>query len=58
MEKIKIFTKVKNFERFVNNVEVIYVKVQAFEPSYQFQEGFLGIVFYEDGAQKLEEENL
>lgn len=53
MKRVAVFGSIAQFEAFVNDtkVSVIDVKVSTCEQSYNFQECFVGVVFYEDAPQ-------
>lgn len=53
MKRVAVFGSIAQFEDFVNDakVSVIDVKVSTCEQSYNFQECFVGVVFYEDAPQ-------
>jgi len=52
MKRVKIAYTVEEFEEFINSrdINILQVDVKAVEPSFIFQEGFMGIVYYEDVA--------
>ena len=52
MKKVKVFSSISEFEKFVNSVEVLDVKVVGCEQSYSFQECFIGVVFYKEAQQE------
>ena len=55
MKRVAVFGSIAQFEAFVNDakVSVIDVKVSTCEQSYNFQECFVGVVFYEDAPNLL-----
>lgn len=57
MKRVAVFGKISQFESFVNDPEisVIQVTVNSCQQSYNFQECFIGVVFYEDAALKTTE---
>ena len=57
MKRAKVFGSIKHFEDFINSpdVSVIDIKVQTVEQSYNFQDCFVGVVFYEDAPQNAKE---
>jgi hypothetical protein len=52
MKRVKIAYTVEEFEEFINrrDINILQVDVKAVEQSFIFQEGFMGIVYYEDVA--------
>jgi hypothetical protein len=50
MKRVAVFGSIAEFESFVNDpkVSVIQVTVNSCQQSYNFQECFIGVVFYED----------
>jgi hypothetical protein len=52
MKRVKIAYTVEEFEEFINrrDINILQVDVKAVEQSFMFQEGFMGIVYYEDVA--------
>lgn len=57
MKRVAVFGSIKQFEDFVNdpNNSIIDVKVDSCEQSYNFQDCFIGVVFYEDAPLNSEE---
>lgn len=54
MKRVAVFGSIMQFEAFVNDpkVSIIDVKVNSCEQSYNFQDCFIGVVFYEDAPLK------
>ena len=50
MKKVEIAYTSQMFEEIVNrnNIEIIQVDVKGIEPNALFQQGFIGIVYYEE----------
>ena len=48
MKKVKIFSTILDFEKFVNrtDIEVIQIDIKAVEQSSIFQECFVAVVYY------------
>ena len=48
MKKVQLFSKMSDFEEFINrtDIEVIQVDVKVVEQSFMFQESFAAVVFY------------
>lgn len=49
-KRVKILYTTEEFENFVNrtDIEIIHIDVRGVEQSYSFQQGFMGVVFYEE----------
>lgn len=50
MKKIKLFSKIVEFEEFVNreDIEILQVDIKAVEQSLFFQECFASVVYYKE----------
>lgn len=48
MKKVQLFSKISEFEEFINrtDIDVIQVDVKVVEQSFMFQESFAAVVFY------------
>lgn len=57
MKRVAVFNTITQFESFVNDpkVSVIQVTVNSCQQSYNFQECFIGVVYYEDAPLKAAE---
>lgn len=50
MKKVKLFSKMQDFENFINrnDIESIQVDVKVVEQNFMFQECFAAVVFYKE----------
>lgn len=50
MKKIELFYTKSSFEEFANrkDIKILQIEIKAVDISINFQEGFFGIIFYEE----------
>ena len=49
IKRVKIFNDIADFEEWVNrpDINILKVDIKVMEPNFAFQQGFAGIVYFE-----------